>query len=100
MLGRPRQLDLCEFQDSLIYRVSSRTARAVTQRNPVSENKQKNKKTVKTRNVSRLAFVRKEAGEELITRETKQHRKQDKKTVTTVTQGEREERQIKTSPAF
>ena len=45
--------------------------------------------------MSRLAFVRKEAGEELITRETKQHRKQDKQTVTTVTQGEREERQIK-----
>jgi hypothetical protein len=35
-----------EFEDSLIYRVSSRTARA-TQRNPVSKNKNKNKQTKK-----------------------------------------------------
>ena len=32
-LGRQRQTDLCEFKTSLVYRVSSRTARAVTQRN-------------------------------------------------------------------
>ena len=31
-LGRERQVDLCEFEASLIYRVSSRTARTVTQR--------------------------------------------------------------------
>ena len=35
-----RQVDLCKFKASLIYRVNSRTARA-TQRNPVLKNKQK-----------------------------------------------------------
>ena len=39
-LGRQRQSDLCEFKASLIYKVSFRTARAVTQRNPVSKNKE------------------------------------------------------------
>jgi hypothetical protein len=38
--GRGRWIS--EFQASLVYRVSSRTAR-VTQRNPVSKNKNKNK---------------------------------------------------------
>jgi hypothetical protein len=38
-LGRQRQEDH-EFEASLVYRVSSRTARA-TQRNPVSKKKQK-----------------------------------------------------------
>jgi hypothetical protein len=33
-LGRQRQEDLCEFKASLVYRASSRIARA-TQRNPV-----------------------------------------------------------------
>jgi hypothetical protein len=32
-LGRQRQVDLCEFQYSLVYRESSGTARA-TKRNP------------------------------------------------------------------
>jgi hypothetical protein len=36
--GRGRQIS--EFEASLVYRVSSRTARA-TQRNPVSKNKNK-----------------------------------------------------------
>ena len=34
-LGRQRQVDLCEFEDSLVYRGSSRIAKS-TQRNPVS----------------------------------------------------------------
>ena len=34
-LRRQRQVDLCEFEASLVYRASSRTVRAVTQRNPV-----------------------------------------------------------------
>jgi hypothetical protein len=34
------QEDLCEFEASLVYRASSRTARA-TQRNPVSTNQNK-----------------------------------------------------------
>ena len=43
-LGRKRQADLCEFEASLVYRVSFRTVRD-TQRNPVLKNKnQKNKK--------------------------------------------------------
>ena len=33
-LGRQRQVDLCEFKVSLVYKVSSRTAKAI-QRNPV-----------------------------------------------------------------
>jgi hypothetical protein len=40
-LRRQTQEDLCEFKASLVYRVSSRTAKA-TQRNPVSKNKTKN----------------------------------------------------------
>ena len=43
-LGRQRQVDLCELEASLVYKVSSRTARAVTQRNPVSKEKKKRKK--------------------------------------------------------
>ena len=49
MGGRGRRIS--EFEDSLVYRVSSRTARA-TQRNPVSKNKKKTnkKKKQKTKN--------------------------------------------------
>lgn len=43
-VGRQRQADLCEFQASLVYRVSSRTARA-TQRNPVLKNKRESEHT-------------------------------------------------------
>jgi hypothetical protein len=39
-LKRHRQVNLCEFKDSLVYRGSSRTTRA-TQRNPVSEKKRR-----------------------------------------------------------
>ena len=42
-LGGRGKVDLCEFEASLVYRMSSRAARAVTQRNPVSKNKQTNK---------------------------------------------------------
>ena len=38
-----RQADLCEFEASLVYRVSSRTARAVTQRNLVLKKKKRKK---------------------------------------------------------
>jgi hypothetical protein len=44
--GRGRRIS--EFEASLVYRVSSRTARA-TQRNPVSTNKQTNKQTKNTK---------------------------------------------------
>ena len=42
-LGKQRQAELCEFKTSLVYKVSSRSAKAVTQRNPVSKNEKKNK---------------------------------------------------------
>jgi hypothetical protein len=46
--GRGRQIS--EFEASLVYKVSSREARAI-QRNPVSKKKQKNKKQkTKTKN--------------------------------------------------
>jgi hypothetical protein len=52
-LGRQRQVNLCEFKVSLVYRACSRTGRAI-QRNPVSQkqrlkqtNKQTNKQTHK-----------------------------------------------------
>ena len=37
-LGRQRQADLCEFEASLVYRMSSRTART-TQRNQLKKQK-------------------------------------------------------------
>ena len=39
-----RQEALCEFKANLVKKGSSRTARAVTQRNPVSINKTKGRK--------------------------------------------------------
>jgi hypothetical protein len=52
--GRGRQIS--EFKASLVYRVSSRTARA-TQRNPVSENqKPKNQKTKKQAQLCECCF--------------------------------------------
>jgi hypothetical protein len=44
-LGRQQQAD-SEFEASLVYRVSSRTARA-TQRNPVSKKQKKERKKKK-----------------------------------------------------
>jgi hypothetical protein len=39
-LRRQRQMDLCEFEANLVYRVSSRTARATLEhRKPVSKKK-------------------------------------------------------------
>jgi hypothetical protein len=34
-------MDLCEFKASLVYKASSRKARAGTQKNPASKNKTK-----------------------------------------------------------
>ena len=56
-LGRQRQVDLCEFKSSLVYKASSRIARA-TQRNPVSKiNKQTNKHTHKSINLQKKSHV-------------------------------------------
>jgi hypothetical protein len=46
-----RQRQACEFEASLVYKVSSRTARAI-QRNPVSKNKKKKKKDFSTAEAS------------------------------------------------
>jgi hypothetical protein len=43
-LERQRQADLCEFKDSLVYKVNSWTARVAVQRNPVLKNYPKKKK--------------------------------------------------------
>ena len=48
-LGRQRQANHCEFKASLVSKESFKTARADTQRNSVSKNKQKTKKK-ETRN--------------------------------------------------
>jgi hypothetical protein len=45
-LGRKRQADLCGFKSSLVYKVSSRKARAVTHRNPVLKTKKKFLKSI------------------------------------------------------
>ena len=42
-LRRQRQAYLCEFKVSLVYKVSFKTARAVTQRNSVSDSSSNNK---------------------------------------------------------
>ena len=50
----PRQVDLCEFTASLVYKESSRTAMAVTQRNPVlKNNKQTNSDNERQRRTER-----------------------------------------------
>jgi hypothetical protein len=52
-LGRQRQADLCEFETSLVYIVSSRTARA-TQGIPVlKKQKQKQNKKLPPRTIFR-----------------------------------------------
>jgi hypothetical protein len=50
--GRDRQIS--EFETSLVYKVSFRTARA-TQRNPVSKNKQTNKNIITTTNYQNVS---------------------------------------------
>lgn len=42
--GRQRQPELCDFKARLVYQTSSRTARVVSQRNPIPINKPTNKK--------------------------------------------------------
>jgi hypothetical protein len=61
--GRGRQIS--EFEASLVYRVSSRTARAI-QRNPVWKNKKtktKNKRRRKEKKKKRERYEKERAGE-------------------------------------
>ena len=46
--GRQRQVDLSEFEASLIYKASLRTVRTVKQRNPVLTNQKGKKKERET----------------------------------------------------
>jgi hypothetical protein len=56
--GRGRQIS--EFESSLVYKVSSRTARAI-QRNPVSKKqKKKKKKTKQTKNKNKQKNITKQ----------------------------------------
>jgi len=50
---RQRQEDLCQFKASPIVKVSSKTARAVTKRNPVLKNKKQNKTTTTKKRIYR-----------------------------------------------
>jgi hypothetical protein len=61
--GRGRRIS--EFKASLVYRVSSRTARA-TQRNPVSK-KQKNKKKTKNKKQKNPEVERRKTRQKLLT---------------------------------
>jgi hypothetical protein len=56
--GRGRQIS--EFKASLVYKVSSRTARAI-QKNPVSKNKNKTKQN-KTKKMIKMLYTYKETG--------------------------------------
>ena len=74
-----RGRQIFEFEASLFYRVSSRTARAI-QRNPVSENKNKKQKTKIKKERESERGVR---GRE---RETERERQRDNSRVKTLTQ--------------
>lgn len=53
--GRQRQVELCEFEASLTYRVNSRTARA-TQRDSVSQNKTPSTQTNKSQKKKQIVY--------------------------------------------
>ena len=55
-LGRQRQVDLSEFEASLVYIASSRTARTVKQRNPVLKNQKTNKQKTEREKEIRVFF--------------------------------------------
>ena len=59
VLWTQRQADLCESEASLVYRVSSRIARA-TQRNPVSKNQKEKKKKERKKEKKRKRERKKE----------------------------------------
>ena len=59
-LGRQRQVDLCEFKASLVYRVSSRVVRATEK--PYLKNKQtKNKPTTHPKQTNKQTNKQKQA---------------------------------------
>jgi hypothetical protein len=60
VLRRQRQVDVCELEASLVYRINSRTARA-TQKN----NNNKTKQNKKKRKTEKKKEERKEGGREL-----------------------------------
>lgn len=54
-LGRLMQPDLCEFEGSLVYSMSSRSAKA-TQTNPISKNRTKQKTKTPTKSWVNVSF--------------------------------------------
>ena len=57
VLWRQRQKNRFEFKASLVYKASSRTTRAVTQRNPVLEtNKQKKKPNINQQKITIILY--------------------------------------------
>ena len=56
-LGRQRQADLYEFNASLVYRASSRRAKAVTQRSPILKNKTTQQQKIDYEKKNLLPFV-------------------------------------------
>ena len=55
-LRRQRQVDLCEFEVSLVYKASSRTARA-TQRNPARKEERKEERKKEKMEISQLIRI-------------------------------------------
>ena len=63
-LGRQRQVNLCGFEASLVYRMISRTGRTVTRKNPLSKTKQteKDTNTIERRELRDLRLLLYESG--------------------------------------
>jgi hypothetical protein len=76
--GRQRQGDLCEFEASLVHRVSSRTARAM-QRNSASRKEKKRKEEKRREEKRREEKRREEKRREEKRREEKRKEKRKRK---------------------
>jgi hypothetical protein len=74
--GRSRRIS--EFEANLVYRVSSRTARA-TQRNPVLKNKQTKKQESKKARKQESKKARKQESKKARKQERKKERKKERK---------------------
>lgn len=56
-LGRQRRVDLCELEESLVYKVSSLTANFVTQRSFMLKNQKKKEKKGKEKTEQKLIMI-------------------------------------------
>ena len=66
VLGRQKQVYLCEFRASLVYRVSFRTARVITQRNSVLKNQKGKRKKERRKKESKREQAREGTCEDLV----------------------------------